>query len=149
MDTVEIIISLIVGVASGILSAVIVSHYYNNKEAEATFHKELHEDKQNTVKFLQDVQLELKLIQESINRKEEPYLKDIRRVLSNYPRTPSFASESLTEVSVSRIFIKNDVVEKVEKYVATGEFDEKTLILLDREILNAQVEILQIETKKN
>lgn len=149
MELIDIIVSFIVGVVSGIASGVIVSNYYKNKEAEEKFKKELHEDKQNLVRFLQAIQLELEIIMKAIDNNEKPKLEDIRRKIADQPRTRSFASEKISEVSVSRIHTKNEIMKEVKENIDTGELDKKTLILLDRKLFRAQVEVLQIVAVKD
>ncbi|EJL29965.1 hypothetical protein [Brevibacillus sp. BC25] len=148
MELFEIVVSFGVGVVSGLVSGVIVAKYYKKKETEDAFILSLFEEKQKTARYLQGLQLELKIISEALNKNEVPDLSEIRRQLANPPRTPTFGSEKISEVSKTRISTKIDIVTKVKDSIDSGELNTKILFLLDRELFRAQIEVLEIETVK-
>ncbi|WP_419878002.1 hypothetical protein [Brevibacillus centrosporus] len=148
MTLLEILVSFIVGLVSGVASGWVVSDIFKKNGAKEEFYKEFSDDKQKTVRFLQSLKLELDIIGEAIKSGEKPNFEDIRRRIDNPPITLTFGSGKITEVSQSRIQIKNEIVAEVRDCIASGDLDVRGISSLSRKLFRAQIEILDIETIK-
>lgn len=143
----NIIIGLGTGLVSGVVSGVYVSGKFKEKEEVSNWKKELDEDKQIMVRYLDLIQFELNLIREKIKLGQNYDTETLKRVLVDEPRTLSIIGEKITDVSIKHISGTRKLINEIRDLNQQKQLSEKDIILLDSRIIRSKFDVLNIKAK--
>lgn len=146
MTLVEIILSVVLGIAGGIVSGFIVSVEFKKRVSQEEWEKELHNEKQNRFSYYKLLKFEIAILRDRIEKDKEADPENILRVLANEPRTPSFDNEKIKE-DTHKFLENREVLNDIYLYFYKSTFDRIDLIQFESKLLQAMLNTLEIRKK--
>ncbi|MFJ7746693.1 hypothetical protein [Peribacillus sp. NPDC097295] len=151
MSTGDIILSIVIGIGTGLISGYVsgslVTSKFNKKDKELNWKKELSEEIQQMVRYLDLVELELSFIKKQLLNGQTVDYTYLDRMLVDEPRMPSFKEDRLTEVSTKNISSARKLIKEIKNANESNEIDEQFIKKLDSRLIRAKIDVLSIEPK--
>jgi hypothetical protein len=143
----EIIINLLIGLVSGVVSGFFVTMIFKRIQEKREWKFNFQEDKQNLSNFIYAICIELDLLIEDVRNNNKIDVKEAKRVFKNQPRTLSFTENNITEESTNKLISANNLITKVENNI-TSETTLKELIFFRKDLFRARIDILSLQIDK-
>ncbi|MBN6885361.1 hypothetical protein ACUXCC_000498 [Cytobacillus horneckiae] len=148
----DIILNTLIGLGTGLVSGVVSGFYvsgkFKKKEEVSNWKKELDEDKQIMVRYLDMIQFELNLIREKIKLGQNYDTETLKRVLVDEPRTLGIIEEKITNVSIKHISGTRKLINEIrEDLNQQKQLLERDIIRLDSRIIRSKFDVLSIKAK--
>jgi hypothetical protein len=146
---VDLFLSFILSIVAGLASGWIVSWMFKRNESKEEWYKNLVDDKQAQVNFLNMLKFEVSQIKTQLdqNAHETPDSATILRLILNQPKTPSFIIENLDGSSEKHILGASRLVKEIEDYFQKGEINNSDLINFESRLIRAVFDTLMIKKK--
>ncbi|WP_059170231.1 hypothetical protein [Bacillus sp. FJAT-27445] len=144
----NILIGLGTGLISGYVSSTIVTANFTKREKEHQWRRELSNDKQQMVRYLDLIQFELNLISSKLNNGEQVDFSSLEEKLVDELRTPSMVEEKITEVSLKHISGTRKLIDDIRKELSNKTLSASSIKKLDSRFIRAKLDVLRIEPRK-
>jgi hypothetical protein len=143
----EIIINLLIGLVSGVVSGFFVTIIFKKIQEKREWRFNFQEDKQNLSNFIYTLCIELDLLIEDVKNNNKIDVKEAKRVFKNQPRTLSFTENNITEESTNKLIAAHNLITNVEKNI-TSETILKELIYFRKDLFRARIDVLSLQSVK-
>jgi hypothetical protein len=144
---VETLINIGIGLGTGYTSGLVVTLKFNKKAKKESLLREISEEKQLMVRYLEVVQYELNLCQDKLIAGSSIDYESLGRLLVEEPRTPSFTEQNLTVASLKHISGARNLIEEIRESIKKRVFTVSLLKQLDSRFIRAKLDILMIRYK--
>ena len=151
MSTGDIILSIVIGIVTGLISGYVsgslVTSKFNKKDKELIWKKELSEEKQDLVRYLDKVQFELSIVREQVSNNQTVDYTYLNRLLVDAPRMPSYKEDKLSEASSKHILGARNLIDEIKTAIETNQMDLNSIKILDSKFIRAKIDVLNIKPK--
>ncbi|MBQ4867469.1 hypothetical protein IHQ11_13270 [Priestia megaterium] len=149
MNLTETLINIGIGLATGYTSGVVVTSSFNKKAKLETTLREISEEKQLMVRYLEALQFEVELLKNKLPNATQSDYEPLKRLLLEEPMTPSIIQKNITQTSYKHIEGARNLIELIRNHLREDDFPTINFPVLDSKFIRAKLDVLMIEHVKN